>query len=70
MFDKYNDVFRFVPLNGDILVFGAFTDSARDAWFSPIGFNRGRVRNIYQTFIKPNSNRKRYSLSCTSKSSC
>ncbi len=53
MFDKYNDVFRFVPLNGDIAGLCAFTDSARDAWFSPAGFNRGRVRNAIKLSLNP-----------------
>ena len=53
MFDKYNDVFRFVPLNGDIAGLCAFTDSARDAWFSPAGYNRGRVRNAIKLSLNP-----------------
>ena len=44
MFDKYNDVFRFVPLNGDTAGLCAFTDQIADVFFSPAGFNRGNVR--------------------------
>ena len=53
MFDKYNDVFRFVPLNGDTAGLCAFTDSVRDAWFSPAGYNRGRVRNAVKLSYNP-----------------
>ena len=53
MFDKYNDVFRFVPLNGDTAGLCAFTDNVRDAWFSPAGYNRGRVRNAIKLSLNP-----------------
>ena len=54
MYDKYNDVFRFVPLNGDIAGLCAFTDSVRDAWFSPAGFNRGNIRGAVKLSYNPN----------------
>ena len=38
MFDKYNDVYRYVPLNGDTAGLCARTDSIADPWFSPGGF--------------------------------
>ena len=38
MYDKYNDVYRYVPLNGDTAGLCARTDSVADAWFSPGGF--------------------------------
>ena len=40
-YDKYNDVFRFVPMNGDTAGLCANTDNVADAWFSPAGYNRG-----------------------------
>jgi len=55
MFDKYNDVFRFVPLNGDTAGLCAFTDNVRDAWFSPAGYNRGRVRGAVKLSYNPNN---------------
>jgi hypothetical protein len=55
MFDKYNDVFRFVPLNGDTAGLCAFTDNVRDAWFSPAGYNRGRVRNAIKLSLNPSN---------------
>ena len=34
-YDKYNDVFRYVPLNGDTAGLDARTDLVADSWFSP-----------------------------------
>lgn len=53
-YDKYNDVFHYVPLNGDIAGLCAFTDLSRDPWFSPAGFNRGTVRNVVRLAFNPN----------------
>ena len=45
-YDKYNDVFRYVPLNGDTAGLAARTDLVADSWFSPAGFNRGVMRGV------------------------
>jgi hypothetical protein len=45
-YDKYNDVYRWVPFNGDIAGLMARTDAERDTWFSPAGFNRGVIKNV------------------------
>ena len=34
-YDRYNDVYRFVPLNGDVAGLAARTDLIADSWFSP-----------------------------------
>ena len=39
-YDKYNDTYRYVPLNGDIAGLCARTDLVADSWFSPGGFNQ------------------------------
>jgi len=54
MYDKYNDVYRFVPLNGDTAGLCAFTDRVADAWFSPGGYNRGNVRGAIKLSYNPN----------------
>ena len=54
MYDRYNDVYRFVPLNGDTAGLCARTDSVADAWFSPGGFNRGQVRGAVKLAFNPN----------------
>ena len=53
MYDRYNDVFRFVPLNGDIAGLCARTDLTNDTWFSPAGFNRGIVRGAVKLAFNP-----------------
>ena len=52
-FDKYNDVYRYVPLNGDIAGTCARTDLERDPWFSPGGFNRGSIKNVVKLAWNP-----------------
>ena len=53
MYDKYNDVYRFVPMNGDTAGLCAFTDRVADAWFSPAGYNRGNVRGAIKLSFNP-----------------
>ena len=53
MYDKYNDVFRFVPLNGDTAGLCANTDRVADSFFSPAGFNRGGMRNAIKLSYNP-----------------
>ena len=52
-YDKYNDVYRWVPLNGDIAGLCARTDDERDPWFSPAGFNRGVIKNVVKLRFNP-----------------
>ena len=58
MYDKYNDVYRYVPLNGDIAGLCARTDSVADAWFSPGGFNRGQIRGAVKLAFNPNQTQR------------
>ena len=53
MYDKYNDVYRFVPLNGDIAGLCSFTDRVADSWFSPGGFTRGNIRGAIKLAYNP-----------------
>ena len=52
-YDKYNDVYRWIPLNGDVAGLCAYTDNVRDPWFSPAGFNRGVVKNVVKLAWNP-----------------
>jgi phage tail sheath protein FI len=52
-YDRYNDVFRYAPMNGDIAGLCARTDYTNDAWWSPAGFNRGTIKNIVRTSWEP-----------------
>ncbi len=53
MYDKYSDVYRFVPLNGDMAGLAANTDNVADPWFSPAGYNRGQVRGAVKLAYNP-----------------
>lgn len=52
-YDKYNDVYRYTPLNGDIAGLTARTDNERDPWFSPAGYNRGIIKNVFKLAYNP-----------------
>ena len=52
-YDKYSDVFRYVPLNGDIAGLAARTDLIADSWFSPAGFSRGVIRGAVKLAYNP-----------------
>ena len=58
MYDKYNDVYRYVPLNGDIAGCCAFTDSSRDPFWSPAGIDRGNIRNAIKLPFNPNKTQR------------
>ena len=53
MYDKYNDVYRYVPMNGDTAGLCAYTDNVADPWFSPAGLNRGNVRGAIKLSYTP-----------------
>jgi phage tail sheath protein FI len=53
MYDRYNDLYRWIPLNGDIAGLCARTDSTNDAWWSPAGFNRGQIKNLVRLAFNP-----------------
>jgi hypothetical protein len=52
-YDKYNNVYRYIPLNGDIAGLCVYTDSIKDPWFSPAGFNRGAIKNCIKLAWNP-----------------
>lgn len=48
-FDRFNNVNRWVPCNGDTAGLCARTDFTRDPWYSPAGYNRGELINVIKT---------------------
>ncbi len=52
-YDKYNDVYRWLPLNADIAGLCARTDNQRDPWYSPAGLNRGSIKNVVKLSWNP-----------------
>ena len=53
-YDKYNDVYRWIPLNGDMAGLCAYTDNVRAPWWSPAGLTRGVVKNVIKLAFNPN----------------
>ena len=48
-YDKYNDVYRYTPLNGDM----AGLASRVDAWESPAGYRKGIIKNVVKLAFNP-----------------
>jgi phage tail sheath protein FI len=57
-YDKYNDVYRYVPCNGDVAGTMVRTDIDRDPWYSPAGFNRGQIKNTVRLAFNPNKSER------------
>lgn len=53
-YDKYNDTYRWVPLNGDIAGLAARVES----WESPAGYKRGVVKNVIKLAFNPNKSQR------------
>ena len=53
MFDRFNNTFRYVPLNGDIAGTCVRTDSTNFPWFSPAGTSRGAILNAVKLAYNP-----------------
>ena len=50
-YDRYNDVYRYCPLNGDIADWAARTDILADSWYSHKRLNRGVIKGGDNNFI-------------------
>jgi phage tail sheath protein FI len=53
VYDKYNDVYRWIPASGSMAGLCANADNVADAWFSPAGFTRGNVKNVTKLAFNP-----------------
>ena len=53
MFDRFNNTFRYIPLNGDIAGTCARTDIEQFPWFSPAGTARGSILNSVKLIYNP-----------------
>jgi len=53
MYDRFNDTYRYVPLNGDIAGLMVNTATVADPWYSPAGLNRGGIRNVVKLAFNP-----------------
>ena len=53
VYDKYNDVFRYIGAAGHVAGLCANTDRVADAWFSPAGVNRGQLLGATKLAFNP-----------------
>ena len=53
-YDSYNDRYRWIPLNPDVAGLVVRTENQTDPWFSPAGFNRGKIKGVVKLALNPN----------------
>jgi phage tail sheath protein FI len=53
VYDKYNDVYRWIAASGAVAGLCANTDNVADAWFSPAGLNRGQILGVTKIAFNP-----------------
>ena len=53
VYDKYNDVYRWIGAAGHQAGLCANTDNVADAWFSPAGVNRGQLLGVTKLAYNP-----------------
>jgi hypothetical protein len=53
LFDRYNNTYRWIPLNADIAGLCVYTDTANAAWYSPAGYTRGGIKNVIKLAWNP-----------------
>ena len=53
VYDKYNDVYRWVAASGATAGLCANTDNVADPWFSPAGLNRGQLLGVTKVAFNP-----------------
>ena len=53
-FDRYNNKYRWIPLNADVAGLCVYTDTIADPWYSPAGLNRGAIKNVVKLAWNPN----------------
>jgi len=53
VYDKYNDLYRYIGAAGHMAGLCANTDRVADAWFSPAGVNRGQLLGVTKLAFNP-----------------
>ena len=53
MYDRFNDIYRWIPCNGDVAGLCVSTSATLDDWYSPAGTNRGGLRNAVKLAYNP-----------------
>lgn len=55
VYDKYNDVYRWIGSAGHVAGLLANVDNVAETWFSPAGYNRGQLRGVVKLGYNPTS---------------
>jgi len=58
MYDRFNDEYRHVPLNGDVAGTLTYSSFRSEPWFSPAGFARGQIRNVVKLSYNPSKTQR------------
>ena len=58
MFDRFNNEFRYIPLNGDIAGLMARTSINQFSWFSPAGASRGAINGAVKLAFNPSQSQR------------
>jgi phage tail sheath protein FI len=58
IYDKYNDVYRWIPASGHMAGLCARTDADAEPWFSPAGYNRGNLLGVTKIAFNPNQTQR------------
>ena len=58
MYDRFNDTFRYIPLNGDIAGTCARNDINNFPWFSPAGTSRGAILSAVKLAYNPSKTQR------------
>ena len=53
-YDRFNNVYRYVPMCADSAGCAVRTDNQKDPWWSPAGYDRGRILNVVKLVFNPN----------------
>ena len=53
MYDRFNDIYRWIPCNGDVAGLCVSTSATLEDWYSPAGTNRGGLRNAVKLAYNP-----------------
>jgi phage tail sheath protein FI len=58
VYDKYNDVYRWIGTAGHVAGLLANVDDVAEPWFSPAGYNRGQLRGVVKLGYNPTSTQR------------
>ena len=57
-YDRFNDKYRYVAMNGDVAGLLAATAFYNEPWYSPAGLQRGQIRNVVKLGYNPSKEQR------------